>query len=74
MRVDDRDDALWRREDYPVVLIVYDATRDTAFYAHYQSLPLTMCRSVRIPTANRFDADAARQLRDVKNAARKGFP
>ena len=72
MRVDDRDDALWRSETFPVALIIYDAARDVAFYIHYQSVAQTTRRSVRIPTTSRFDAGAAKQLRDVENAAIRG--
>ncbi len=71
-RVDERDDALWSREDYPVALIVYDAAKDIALYVHYQNLTRTTRRSVRIPTTGRFDIAAVRQLRDAKNAAAKG--
>ncbi len=72
VRVDERDDITWREELYPVVLIVYDAAKEVAFYVHYQTVPQSSRRSVRIPTASRFDANAARQLRDAKNAAQKG--
>ena len=72
VRVDERDDATWSRNENPVALIFYDAAKDVAFYVHYQTLSRTTRRSVRIPTTNRFDLHAARQLRDAKNAARKG--
>lgn len=71
VRMDDRDDTTWREEINPVVLVIYDATEDVAFYVHYQTLPQTMRRSVRIPTISRFDLGAARQLRDTKNAVRR---
>ncbi len=67
VRVDERDDATWRKEKLPVVLVLYDAGKDDAFYIHYQSVPQTTRRSVRIPTTSRLDTDAARQLRAVKN-------
>ncbi len=70
VRVDDR---FWRGDRFPVALIFYDANKDVAYYIHYQSMSQTTRRSVRIPTTNRFDANAARQLRDAKNDARKGF-
>ena len=74
VRVDERDDALWSLEENPVALIVYDAAKDIAYYVHYQTLPRTPRRSVRIPTTSRFDVEAARELRDAKNSARKGNP
>ena len=73
VRVDERDDATWRAELYPVVLILYDAAEDAAYFVHYQSLPFTTRRSIRIPTDSRFNTDAARNLRDVKDAAIKGY-
>lgn len=73
VRVDDRDDAMWRRERNPVALIMYDAARDVAFYLDYQTLPQSSRRSVRIPTTNRFDIHAAQQLRAAKNDRLKGF-
>ncbi len=72
VRVNERDNIAWREELYPVVLIVYDAAKDVAFYIHYQTVPQSSRRSVRIPTSSHFDANAARQLRDAKTAAQKG--
>ncbi|MBC8139239.1 MAG: DUF4365 domain-containing protein [Fibrella sp.] len=74
VRVDERDDRFWRRDKLPVALILYDAANDTAFYVHYQTLPQTTRRSVRIPTANRFDVQAVQSLRDAKNDRLKGLP
>ncbi len=54
-----------------MALIQYDAARDVAFYVHYQTLPPTTRRSTRIPITNRFDANAARQLRVAKNAVKR---
>ena len=71
VRVDERDDRFWRTESLPVALVFYDAGKDIAFYVHYQSVPQTNRRSVRIPTTSRFTPDVARQLRDLKNRARK---
>lgn len=72
VRVDERDDAAWRRETFPVALIFYDAGCDAAYYAHYQSLPSSPRRSIRLPTGSRFDMTAAQTLRGVKNAALNG--
>ncbi len=59
VRVDDRDDATWSRNENPVALIFYDAPKDVAYYVHYQTLLRSSRHSVRIPTKNRFDLDAA---------------
>ena len=72
VRVEDRDDTFWRGEGFPVALIVYDAAKEVAYFVHYQTVPQSTRRSVRIPTENRFDVTVARQLRDAKNAATKG--
>ena len=74
LRVDERDDIIWREEIYPVALIMYDAAKEAAYYVHYQTLPLNSRQSVRIPTTNRFDANAAKVLRDAKRNNRKGLP
>lgn len=74
VRVDDRDDAAWRRERNPVVLMIYDAIQDVTFYVDYQTLPRTSRRSVRISTTDRFDVDAARRLCAAKNNRLKGVP
>lgn len=74
LRVDERDDKAWREERSPVLLIFYDATQDMALCLHYQTTPQTTRRSVRIPTASRFDSNAARQMREVKNIIVKGLP
>lgn len=73
VRVSDRDDITWREELSPVALIFYYAAKDEAYFVHYQTVLQSSRRSVRIPTTSRFDANAARQLRDAKNDARKGF-
>ena len=73
VRVDDRDDITWRTERNPVILIIYDAEKDAAFYVDYQTLPRTTRRSVRIPTTNRFDKNAAEQIRVAKNNRLKGL-
>ena len=74
LRVDARDDAAWRSEYSPFLLILYDAAKDAAFYLHYQESPRTTRRNIRNPTSGRLDADAAQKIRDVKNAIMKGFP
>ncbi|MBC7808558.1 MAG: DUF4365 domain-containing protein [Akkermansiaceae bacterium] len=74
VRVDERDEWAWRNDPFPVALIFYDAAKDVAYYVHYQTVPETTRRSVRIPTANRFDDKAARQLRTAKNVLLKGLP
>lgn len=73
VRVDDRDDWAWRNDPLPVALIFYDAARDLAYYLNYQNLPQTTRSSVRIPTTNRFDVQAAQSLRDAKNDRLKGY-
>ena len=74
VRIDPRDDTTWREELYPVALIFYDAARDVAYCVDYQRLPPTTRRSIRIPTASRLDANAARQLRDAKIVAHRRKP
>jgi hypothetical protein len=73
LRVDMRDDAAWRQEYAPVLLVLYDAGKDTAFFLHYQAQPRTSRSSVRVPTTNTLTVEAVRQMREVKNTIVQGL-
>lgn len=66
---------LWRRELMPVILVVFDAQRDEAYWLHLQpylkaiSHRLTQDQqwlTVHIPNANRVNEDAIEAIRDLK--------
>ena len=73
VRVDERDDAAWREDPFPVALILYDAAKEMAFYVHYQTLPRTTRRSVRIPTTNSFDVSAVNSVKRREEQKSKGL-
>lgn len=74
--LDIRDYNLWIREDWPIVLIVYDATRAKAFWLpvqHYfqeagtvQPKKGAKTVRVRVPSAEVVDRDAILKMRDLK--------
>ena len=83
--VDRRDLNVWVDEVYPVILVVYDAARDRAFWFHVQSnleslggidrLKMSAFKSVRLKTRNRVSVKSVRRFADIKNeisARRKG--
>jgi hypothetical protein len=71
-RLERRDVAAWLRQLMPVILVVYDASADVAYWLHVQEYftnrprfnPRTGSRSltVRIPRANVVNVAAVRQF------------
>ena len=68
---------LWRREVMPVILIVYDATSETAYwlytqrYFHSPAFRLTVRQQwvdVHIPKVNVINREAMRTFRQFKNS------
>lgn len=76
--VDRRDLKLWIEESYPVVLVVYDAENDNAYWAfvNYNLEEGSMSKpsgaratmTIRIPTANRFNMHSVRRIAKLKRA------
>jgi hypothetical protein len=73
VRIDERDVIAWRSERAPVILITYDAQEDVAYWVHVQVLRLDGAKSVRIPTSQRMDENAIRELRRLKNDTFRGL-
>ena len=75
MRVDVADLNQWQWEPMPVVLVVYDARRDRAYWIHIQNYiedaRLTLDRSdratLRIPVENRVNKRSIRYLRRLRD-------
>lgn len=74
-RVERRDLELWQAESMPVVLVMYDAHDDVAYWLHIQTDKSsrvvnlrsreTATVSLRISRANRLDARAMRQIAGI---------
>ena len=72
-----RDLKLWLSEAYPVVLVLYDGSRDKAYWLHVQDFfagyPTAQLfaagdqLNIHIPTAQRVNRRAIRQLARYKN-------
>jgi hypothetical protein len=73
VRISEQDDLAWRSEYTPVLLITYDAKAENAYYVHYQTMPATTRKVLRIPTVNQLDVVAVQQVRAVKNSIMKGL-
>lgn len=77
-RVDTADMVYWRREEDPVILVVYDAAKDRAYWLDVRAAARawqpdatawrTRTVALRIPMANRLTMHAMRQFRRWKNA------
>jgi hypothetical protein len=74
--VEIRDLQLWCREEIPVILIVYDAQSDRAYWCHLQeqfslgSLPSNQTTlTVAIPATNVLSEDTIQEFRRLKNEA-----
>jgi hypothetical protein len=72
--LDIRDLRLWLREIFPVVLVVYDASRSVAYWMnvqeHFRENPPKVGQktsTVRIPVANILEEVTIRELRTRKN-------
>ncbi|MBY0514326.1 MAG: DUF4365 domain-containing protein [Gemmataceae bacterium] len=81
VRVSTRDLKFWLMEWDPVVLALYDAAADRAYwvdvqeYARAEKLDGDTAAgtvTITVATADVLDVDAARRVRDRKNAARSG--
>lgn len=71
-----RDLNLWREELLPVILVVYEAGSDRAYWCHIQAqfppdydLEDRLYVTASLPAAQRVDGDAIRVFRDLKIAA-----
>jgi hypothetical protein len=78
-RVTQSDLRHWLNEDMPVILIVYDAQADVAYWLHLRShlaseasgyiLKARGTTTVYLPLANRLDPAAVRSIAQLKTAA-----
>lgn len=71
--IDLRDMELWCREDVPVILVVYDASNDRAYWLHIQAtyalsaLPQNQATiSLALPNTNVVNEEAIRRVRELK--------
>jgi hypothetical protein len=72
IRLDWRDVLYWLNERMPIILIVYDASRDCGYWLYLQAALRSATRrrssripirlSVRVPAANRLNATAVRRF------------
>jgi hypothetical protein len=79
VRLEWRDVVYWLNEPLPVVLVVYGAKADKAWWLYVQealregrrqaSPRATATRTVRVPLANVLDAAAVRRFRKFRDAA-----
>jgi Domain of unknown function (DUF4365) len=77
VRVDVSNLRAWVSEILPVILVVYDASNDVAYWLHVQAeypaeksghvLRARGLKTVHVPLAQRFDSNAVRALRRLKN-------
>ena len=82
--VDRRDLDCWLAEDEPIILVVYDAAADVAYWVHMQAYfahrPAFSLQGVgrqvtiRVAVADVFDPAAVRTIRGLKNAVRRHRP
>lgn len=72
LRIDTKDLRYWHFEFFPMIVVVYDADRDRAFWLHIQDHVRTTPRllesdtdtvTLRIPTANKLNLYAIDQFR-----------
>ena len=67
-----RDLAHWLEEAFPVILVLYDAKRDVAFWEYVQraygaARLSSATQSLRIPLTQRLDRTAVEQFRSFRN-------
>ena len=80
LRVEWRDMVYWLNEARPVILVIYDAKTDRAWWLYLnealreegRSGALSTTLTVRIPLANVLDVEAVRQFRMFRNLALAG--
>jgi hypothetical protein len=78
-RVELSDLRTWLNEELPVILIVYDAKADVAYWLHMQSyiasranghiLKARGTKTVYLPLSNLLEPAAMRQIAEIKNQA-----
>ena len=81
MRLDSRDVIAWLNEPMPVILILYDARKDRAYWVDIQAcLAEKPSRNrshatitVYVPIANEVNEEAIRSFRDLRGAAVSRF-
>lgn len=74
--VEVRDLLLWLRERLPVILVIYDAPQDTAYWLHVQGYFQTQAEwesriyiTLTVPEANRLSSATLEHFRDLKESA-----
>jgi Domain of unknown function (DUF4365) len=77
VRVERRDMVYWLNEPLPVILVIYDAKSDRAWWIHLnetlreqgRAAPTTSKLTIRIPLANVLDSQAVRRFRTFRDSA-----
>jgi hypothetical protein len=79
IRVEQADLRLWLNEDMPVILVVYDAQGDAAYWLHVQSyfggqesgyiLKARGTTTIHVPLANRLNPVAMQTIAELKTKA-----
>jgi len=77
LRVAWADINFWQFEPQPVILVLYDATRDQAFWVHVQNYVASLGTelggneqvTIRIPLKNGLDRGAIQHIRDCRDKA-----
>ncbi len=79
VRVEWRDMVYWLNEPMPVILVIYDAKTDQAWWIHLNeavraaglAAPTTATLTLRIPLANVLDTPAIRRFQKLRDKARR---
>lgn len=79
VRVEWRDMVYWLNEPLPMILVIYDAKTDRAWWLHLnetlrmegRAAPITATLTLRVPLANVLDLKAVRRFRKLRDEARR---
>jgi hypothetical protein len=66
VRADQRDIIAWQLESVPVILVVYDAQEDTAYWIHIQSLPEGGRSTIRLALEQTLSEASIHTMRQLK--------
>jgi len=77
LSVDERDIRAWIGQMHPVILVIFDAQNDRAYWIHIQAYfrsvdpdtgpNIRMYRTIRIPVKNRMNRSAMMNFAEEKN-------
>ncbi|MBC8136666.1 MAG: DUF4365 domain-containing protein, partial [Fibrella sp.] len=66
VRLDASDIGAWRREYTPLILVVYDAIKQQAFWIHFQAATDNRSKTFLLPTTQSVDEAAVRTMQTSK--------